>query len=269
MGHLEGLVPLGEGREAEVFLRPDGCVLKLMRSADFADRVQREAAALEALAEADHLAPAFRDIVEVDGRPGLVSERIEGVDQLTALTRRPWLFLRAAGSMARAHTAIHRCQAPASLPNLNDVLRMRIETAPALPDHLGSHALEMLDSLPTGDRLCHGDLHPGNILGMWDAPVVIDWGDAARGDPLADVARTELLVRLGDPLHMPAGMRILTAIGRGLLARRYLALYQRSAAIDRSRLRHWEVVRAAARFYEEIEAEYKGLLAFLERQRSQ
>jgi aminoglycoside phosphotransferase (APT) family kinase protein len=31
------------------------------------------------------------------------------------------------------------------------------------------------------------------------SPVVIDWGDATRGDPLADVARTELLHRLGEP----------------------------------------------------------------------
>jgi hypothetical protein len=42
-------VLLGEGREAEVFLQADGSVLKLMRDADHASRVGREAAACSAL----------------------------------------------------------------------------------------------------------------------------------------------------------------------------------------------------------------------------
>jgi hypothetical protein len=59
-------------------------------------------------------------------------------------------------------------------------------------------------------------------------------------------------------------MRVLTATGRGILARRYLAGYRRSTAQDLSRLDDWMLVRAAARFNEELEAEYPRLLRLLE-----
>ena len=48
---------------------------------------------------------------------------------------------------------------------------------------------------PDGDRLCHGDFHPMNILGDVSQPVIIDWPDARRGDPAADVCRSYLLMR--------------------------------------------------------------------------
>src|SRR5207244_2376431 len=165
MGGLDGLVPLGAGREAEVFLRPDGSVLKLMRSPDHQLRVEREAAALQTLAGPRHLAPRLREVVTVDGRPGLVAERIVGTDLLSLLTGSPWLFLRAATAIATTHAAMHECQAPASLPQLNDELRQRIELAPILRADLASYALDVLDGLPAGDRLCHGDFHPGNMMG--------------------------------------------------------------------------------------------------------
>jgi aminoglycoside phosphotransferase (APT) family kinase protein len=60
------------------------------------------------------------------------------------------------------------------------------------------------------DRPCllHGDFWPGNVL--WQAgriTAVLDWEDAAMGDPLADVAncRLELLWAFG-----PAAMRAFT-----------------------------------------------------------
>jgi aminoglycoside phosphotransferase (APT) family kinase protein len=50
--------------------------------------------------------------------------------------------------------------------------------------------------MPEGDRLCHGDFHPINVLGEISRPVVIDWPDACRGDPAADVCRSYLLLKL-------------------------------------------------------------------------
>ena len=271
MGALDGLVPLGAGREAEVFLRPDGSVLKLMRSPNHQLRVEREAAALRTLAGPRHLAPRLREVVTVDGRPGLVTERVVGTDLMSLLTGRPWLFLRAAAAMATTHAAMHECQASVSLPQLNDELRQRIESAPILRADLASYALDVLDvldGLPAGDRLCHGDFHPGNMMGTWEALVVIDWGEASRGDPLADVARTELLHRLAaPPPGTPAAFRALVAGGRTLFARSYLAAYRKARPVDNGELRRWLVVRVAARFIEGIEEEFDTLNAFLEKQR--
>jgi Ser/Thr protein kinase RdoA (MazF antagonist) len=260
-----GFTPLAEGREAEVFVRADGNVVKVMRSANQEPRVRREAAALQALADRQHLAPALVQTTEVDGRPALVSERVSGDDLLARLSKKPWLVLNVAGTLGRAHAAMHRHAAPHTLPDLREELARRIESAKALPKNHAASALERLRVLPAGDRLCHGDYHPQNVLGTLQEPVIIDWGDASRGAPTADVARTLLLLRMGElPPDTPALMRALTAVGRGLLAWRYLAVYRRHAVERPTWLDDWMFVRAAARFNEELEMEYPRLLKLLD-----
>jgi aminoglycoside phosphotransferase (APT) family kinase protein len=227
-------------------------------------RVEREAAAMRILSDHGHRAPAVRGIVEIDGRPGLVTECIDGADLFTKLSARPWTILHAGSVMATTHAAMHECRAPESLPDLHDELRRRITAATRLPPGQAEAVLDLLERLPQGDRLCHGDFHLGNLLGDWDAPVVIDWGDAAQGDPLADVARTELLHRLGEP---PPGtsrfLRALIPIGRGILADRYVSAYRRCRWIDDGRLERWKLVRAAARLAEGIESETESLLGYV------
>ncbi len=260
-----GLTPLAEGREAKVFVRTDGNVVKVMRSARQEPRVRREAAALQALADRNHLAPAFVEVTEVAGRPALVSERVSGDDLLARLSRQPWLVLQVASTLGRAHAAMHAHVAPDTLPSLHDELARRIQSAKALRARHATAALERLQALPEGDRLCHGDYHPQNVLGTLEDPVIIDWGDASRGAHSADVARTLLLLQMGElPPDTPAPMRALTAVGRGMLARRYLAVYTHHMAEKPSRLDEWLFVGAAARFNEELEAEYPRLLKLLD-----
>jgi aminoglycoside phosphotransferase (APT) family kinase protein len=183
----------------------------------------------------------------------------------TRLRPRPWLVLNAAGTLGRAHAAMHSHQAPDTLPDLRNELGQHIESAKALPPNLSADALERLRTLPDEDRLCHSDFHPANVLGTLQAPVIIDWGDASRGDPAADVARTLLLLRMGElPPDTSAGMRAMTTISRGMLTQRYLAVYRRHAGDKPSRLEDWMFVRAAARFNEELEVEYPRLQRLLE-----
>jgi aminoglycoside phosphotransferase (APT) family kinase protein len=260
-------IPLAQGREAEVFLEPNGTVLKLMRDPSHQWRVDREAAALAALAVDGIAAPEVLGVIAVDGRPGLVMSRLDGDDLLTRLGRWPLSVLKAGKVLGRAHAAMHKVIAPTSLPELNQDLRARIQAAEPLPAELKSRTLEILDTLPQGDRLCHGDLHLGNLIGSWSNPAIIDWGDASRGDPVADVARTELLQRLGSPPPgAPMLIRTLAPIGGDALAVRYLAAYRRQRPVPGAELTRWRIVRAAARLCEPIPSEHPRLLRYLRHQ---
>jgi aminoglycoside phosphotransferase (APT) family kinase protein len=256
---------LAEGREAEVFLRPDGTVLKLLRDPAWASRAEREAAALRTLRDHGHAAPAVVDVVTVDGRPGLVLERIEGDNLLALLGHRPQSVLAVARATAVVHLAMHDCPAPGGLPDLHDEVHRRLDVADLLAPAADGAVRRMLDGLPRGDRLCHGDLHPGNILGSLAAPAVIDWGDATRGDPVGDVARTVVLHRFAAlPPGSPSSLRALAGVGRRLLVGRYLATYRRSRPVGRDALDRWIVVRAAARLGDPVPDEHPHLLRFVQ-----
>jgi hypothetical protein len=254
---------LGAGREADVYAWGDTAVLKLYRPGFGGHRA--EATALSSLGGSG-IAPGLLDVVDRDGRTGLVLERFDGPDMLTLLRRQPWRVLGLAGALATAHRAVHRVAAPADLPDLRRVLAARIHDA-ALPRHLRSFATRVLDGLPDGDRLCHGDYHPGNVLLATDRTAVIDWVGAARGVPEADHARTLLLLRWADPLPgTPLLSRALVAVGRSLLARRYARTYRRGAPPLRQ-VDSWLLTHAAARLSEGIPGEEAALIGFLDRAR--
>jgi aminoglycoside phosphotransferase (APT) family kinase protein len=231
-------------------------VLKLGRTPADAALIERERMALEAANLAGAPAPRVHEQVEVAGRPGLILERLEGDDLLVTLTKRPWRVLWVARVMGEVHAALHQMDAPSSLPLLRDEIRWRLRSD-LLPADVRGIAQRRLDDLPDGDRICHGDFHPANLLPGGDGHVAIDWTNAARGDPSADVARTRIIIRLGP---LPAGASRLMSAGRELLLWRYLRQYARRHPLDRKAVSHWQPVWAAARLAEDIPEEREALL---------
>jgi aminoglycoside phosphotransferase (APT) family kinase protein len=254
---------VGAGREADVYAHGEAAVLKLYRPGFGGHRA--EATALRALDGAG-IAPRLLDVVHRDGRTGLVMERFDGPDMLSLLQRQPWRILRLARTLASAHRAVHRVAASAGLPDLREVLAARLRDA-LLPARLSDFAMRHLDGLPDGDRLCHGDYHPGNVLLTDDRTAVIDWVNAARGAPDADHVRTLLLLRWAAPMPgTPWLSRAGIAAGRSLLARCYARTYRRGLPPLRQ-ADSWLLVHAAARLSEGIQVERPALVGLLDRAR--
>jgi len=264
----EALKKIAEGREAELFLLPDGRVLRLVRPGmpRAEERIRLEAAALAAAFDAGAPAPRVYETVVREGRPGLVMQRLAGPDLLTLLGRRPWLVLQVARRTAQLHTELHRVPAPESLPPLKDWVTARLAESSAVPADLHREALSLLDVLPDGDRLCHGDFHPGNVLVGGDRPMVVDWTNATRGDPAGDVARTWVVVEVSPlPPGSSALMTRFAGLGRGALLHGYARAYLRRSMIDAERLARWTQVRAIERLAQEIPGERDRLIALLGR----
>jgi len=259
---------VAEGREAEMFAWEDGLILRLLRERGAEQRNQGQAAAMEAARSRGVRVPAVLGAATVMERPGLIMERIEGPDLLTLIGRRPWAVFRVGRICGEVHAQLHEVQAPRIIPSLKDTLKRRIETSGPLPQRLAEFALAALDGLPEGDALCHGDFHPGNILLASETPVLIDWTNATRGDPAADVARTRMMLRLGEaPPGTSFVLRLLALFGRSLLLSLYLRSYRRRRPLDMDAVKRWEIPVAAARLSEGIEEEVPRLLALLERAR--
>jgi aminoglycoside phosphotransferase (APT) family kinase protein len=257
---------VGEGREAEILEWDHGRVLRLLRDPGARSRLEQEASAIAAASAAGVPVPATFGITVADGRPGLVMERVDGTDLMTGLSSRPWRILGAARQLGALQARLHDAVAPADLRDLRPRLRDRIDDAPHLSRDLKSHVIGVLDDLPDGDRICHGDFHPGNVILSGRGPVIIDWTNATRGDAAGDLARTVLILRCGaPPPDMSALIRTADRLGRQLFRRTWVRGYRATRPIDDALLTRWETVCAAARLSERIDDEVPSLMRLLER----
>jgi len=103
--------------------------------------------------------------------------------------------------------------------------------------------------------MCHGDFHPGNVMLSDRGPMIIDWVDACRGNPLADVARTSILF-LGHINHASGQEKEAAKLFHDVYLDRYFA----GAKDGRTEYRRWLPVVAAARLSEGIVEQQDWLL---------
>ncbi len=258
---------IGQGRIAEIYAWDHDRVLKLFREWCPPDWVDHEARIARAVHATGVRAPAVGGIVELDGRRGIVYERVYGPSMMQQLATKPWMFLQAAPLLAELHVAMHACLAP-ELPSLRQRLADKIRAAAPLSAGLKEAALNALDRLPDDNVLCHGDFHPDNVLMSQQGPVIIDWPDATRGHPLADVARSRLLMQVGG-LPPGTGRRWLIQSLRAMFRTLYLRRYFELRPASREQLAAWQLPVAAARLSEDIPEEREQVLELVKTSLSQ
>jgi len=249
--------PIAVGGTAEVYTWEPGWVLKLYFDtfepgiADFECRIAT------AICATGLPVPAVGEIVNIARREGLLYQKCDGASMGLDLTNHPLHFFCHARKLAELHAEMHAKPMQADIPPLRRRLEHKIRDAKPLPEDLRTAALKALESIPDGDRLCHGDFHPGNILLSQLDTVIIDWIDASIGSPLADVARTSILA-LGMAATQPTmianfGIRIM----HDVYLRRYFQL--RPGGYDE--YHRWLPIVAAARLNEGIAGWENWLLA--------
>jgi len=233
---------LAVGNVAEIF-EWGSRIVKLYKSTAAKPAAFREAA-IHAAAEAMGL-PVSRvwSVQEVGGRWGLVFDRVKQVSFAEQMLNNPDNVPRYLECMVRLHMRIH-AQRAVQFAGLNVRLVANIAATKLLDKRRKRDLLGRIADMPDGDRLCHGDFHPMNILGDVSQPVVIDWPDARRGDPAADVCRSYLLMKL----HAAE------------IATTYLDAYCRTTGMARQVVLSWLPYVAAAKLAEEVPSELDGLL---------
>jgi thiamine kinase len=256
---------LGEGREAQTLAWSDGRVLRLLRDPAHADRLRRERIALAAARAAGAPVPRDYGPQTVDARPGVVLERIDGPTLLALLAHRPWLLPRIARTLGETHAQLHSAVVDDRLATVHDVIRDALSESELIPDRFVEPALRRLEQLPDGDTLCHWDFQPANVILGEHGPRVIDWSFAARGHPAADVARTRLIIAIGEPPR-DAGfaVRRLDALGRQALGHLYVRAYANSRALDTALVDRWLPLVALPRLTADVPEERKRLIALID-----
>jgi aminoglycoside phosphotransferase (APT) family kinase protein len=233
---------LGSGKEAEVF-EFGSEVLKLYKPAAPKRSAFREAATLALVESLGLPAPQVRGVQQIEGRWGIVMTRAEGPSFGDAVRRQPDLVPTYLKQMALLQRRVHSHQAT-QLASLKVRLEANIRQLTVMGETQKNALLNRLAGMPDGDRLCHGDFHPLNILGPLGHETLVDWLDATRGDPAADVCRSYVLIRRMAPK----------------IAAAYVDAYVAASNESLERILSWLPFVAAARLAEGVPEEADGLV---------
>ena len=252
---------IAEGATAEIFAWDEDKILKLYHEDASSGEAKQEAACAAIAYDAGVNTPAVIDTITVENRQGIIFERVHGVTMLEAIMANPQQLISYAHLLAELQIDIHTRTA-SKLPLQRQRLQHQIQSIFGLPEEIIATLLKDLDQLQDDNAICHGDLHPENILLTGEEPVIIDWVDATQGSPLVDVARTALLLGVGDlPPAMNEQRRQKIAEMRHLFYEAYLEHYTQIRSISRKAIARWELPVAAARLSKGISNDEKsGLL---------
>ncbi len=216
-----------------------------------------EAEKTAAVREAGAPASRVHGRMEMDGRSGVIFDKAPGTQMLKRIKWAPHRVRRWARRLASIHAEILNCGC-AELPDVKEVLAWKIVRADALRSHEKAAARDALQNLPDGTNVLHGDFHVDNVFISGGKVMVIDWVDACRGDPAADIARSMWLMSSEVIPPDMRGRRVVKAIvgaARRAYARDILPATRRT----RSEVRAWCLPVVAARLSEGISHEEVAL----------
>lgn len=136
--------------------------------------------------------PKLIEVSKIDGKWAIISEFIEGKTLETLMKENPEKFDQYLNQFIDIQLEMHSKKAP-KLNKLKDKMNSKISQS-SLDATTRYDLHTRLASLPTHDKLCHGDFNPSNIIIKPDGtPYILDWSHATQGNASADAARTYLL----------------------------------------------------------------------------
>jgi streptomycin 6-kinase len=232
---------LGSGKEAEVYEYGE-LVLKLYRPKASKGAAFREASNLAVLEPLALQAPRVHSVGKYDGRWGLLMDRGPACCFADAMNSPAQTSLHL-DEMVRLHRGIHD-RAGVGLPSLKARLAANIRRAERLDVAFRDRLLIAFEAMPDGDRVCHGDFHPRNVLGSPGGAMIVDWLDACSGNSAADVCRTYVLMHHVSPI----------------MAAAYVETYVRAGGLTPDDVLGWLPFVAAARLAEGVANEEDELM---------
>ena len=185
---------IGEGASADVHAWAPGQVVKLFKSGVPRRLSGHEVRMTRAVFAAGAPAPEVLDEVTLEGRFGIVMSRFDG-PTLLQLTRTGAMTRGQAGTiLATLCLAVHKTPPPPDMLPLRDWIDAWLRSASGmLPKHIDTGIRALIERLSPGDGLCHGDLHPGNVIMTAEGPRLIDWTGPVRGPAAFDLGVSHIV----------------------------------------------------------------------------
>ena len=172
---------------------------------------------------------------------------LSGLSAASAFRQVPTLLRRLPLVLAEAAANVHRCSIVGlddelagqdRRADVDDFLERVVQQAVSIDrQDLADNARQLAAQSPSTRVICHGDLHPFNLLVDDERWTLVDWSAAVIADPHYDLAFSTLMLA-NPPLGGSAPIRAAARIIGTRLANRFLRSYEQLTGhpIDPARL---------------------------------
>ncbi len=255
---------IGKGKTAEVYKWGQDRVLKLYFEKFSENWVNREAMTQNIVHEAGVDCPAVFEVVEINGRRGMITQRVYGRSLLKCIADEPWRLFCFVRQIARMQYGIHKFSA-SGLPSQMERFAYTFSRSSEILGGREERILKYMGSLTDGSSVCHGDLHFNNIMASCGRLVAIDWNSAYCGNPHGDVARTFLILSSPSvPAWIPETLKLPYLYVKWLASVNYLNEYMRLSKASFKEIDAWTLPVAAARLKDNAPGERAWLMGIID-----
>jgi tRNA A-37 threonylcarbamoyl transferase component Bud32 len=250
---------IASGATADIFLNNENRIIKLFKNQYSEKIVQKEANSQKIIYETGLPVPKIFGIKEIDGQYGIIMENIKGmsIGEKILKTNNYTNGLNVEKDVIKNYdTILHYLSLTIDIQikinsiklqdysSMKDRLVDRINLVRCITEKQKIILLKRLESIEFNNYLCHGDLHPFNIIEADEGIKVIDWADSTTGNIEADVCRSYIIYEK----NMPK------------ISNKYLELYCEKASIDKENVLMYKPIIMAARLAENISEKEKNEL---------
>ena len=200
---IDGCEQIGVGGVGTVYRLDGDTIIKVFREGTTIDEVRKEITmSKEAFVMGTPTAISF-DIVKVGSQYGLVYELLNAETLSSCIKRAPERIDEYARQYANLFRQLHSIEVPAdsNVPNAIEHERQQIlHIRRYFPQESIDLLLQILDTIPTGNRLLHLDLQVKNTMMQGDELMLIDMGEMGYGHPVLDLghAYSSMVLLIGD-----------------------------------------------------------------------
>lgn len=259
---------LGKGRTAEVIYWDNNRVLKLFYKASSREMIEYQYKVDSIIGNIFPNCPKAFEKIEKDGRIGIIYEFIEGIILNDFMGRKIKKIGAGMKMLAELHADMHQYEIR-DIDTQEKVFEEAINKTDLLTDTQKEKIVKYLKTLPKGNTICHGDLHPENILVSEERLYAIDWSNVYAGNPNGDAARTLYVLKYGlapsdESLIRKSFLhRFLYFTIKSLVAKTYIKRYIKIRNTTFKEIKKWNLAIFAARLHEPVPLEYKKLLKMI------
>jgi Ser/Thr protein kinase RdoA (MazF antagonist) len=232
---------LGRGRTSVVLAHGEGTAIKLYPQEQDRAAIEQEAAAATLVHALGVPSVRCLGVAELDGRPGIVFERLDGPDVARRAEQNPLRLPAMSRLLADLHARVHAARTDA-LPDVRALAVTLLDTPRlrTLDVETRRRLRAYLEGLPDGDSVLHLDYHPQNVFEHHGGHAVIDWQAACRGAAAADVAMSVVMMREVELFPGTPPLKLaLYAVSRRAVLRFYLARYLATTDLTRADVERW------------------------------